>query len=116
MLGRETCPIFIYFLISFRMDVNTMEETMEETRKNHWKRDRRLCLYKQKVGGKNLPPWSRNAWPSNTLHAIAEHRHFEEYYYHLIREGFRVKYGCRTTPRDILFKKSIVCQLPLDFC
>jgi hypothetical protein len=63
---------------------------MEETRENHWKRNRRLYLYKLKVGGKFLPPWSRNAWPSNTLRTIAEHRRFEEYYYHLIREGFRV--------------------------
>jgi len=27
------------------------------------------------------------------IHAIAEHRRFEEYFYDLIREGFKVKYG-----------------------
>jgi len=97
------------------MDVNTREETreetMEETRKNHWKRDRRLCLYK-KVGGKFLPPWSRNAWPSSSLHAIAEHRRFEEYYYELIREGFRVKYGCRTTLAIYYLKKHSLSTTP----
>jgi 5-methylcytosine-specific restriction endonuclease McrA len=41
------------------MDVNTREEarkeTMEETRKNYWKRDRRLCLYKKSRGQKLAP-------------------------------------------------------------
>jgi hypothetical protein len=27
------------------------------------------------------------------IHAIAEHRRFEEYFYDLIREGFKVRYG-----------------------
>jgi len=27
------------------------------------------------------------------IHAIAEHRRFEEYFYDLIREGFKLKYG-----------------------
>ena len=27
------------------------------------------------------------------IHAIAEHKRFEEYFYELIKEGFKVKYG-----------------------